>query len=78
MPLVPPYIDALHPYVPGRNPDEIAREYGLSRVFKLASNENPLGASPMAVDAIRNSLGALHMYPAAGEECGVCWPRNMR
>src|SRR3954451_22239797 len=68
MPLVPPYIDGLHPYVPGRNPDEIARKYGLSRVFKLASNENPLGASPMALDAIRNSLSALHMYPAAGEE----------
>jgi len=68
MPLVPPYIDGLHPYVPGRNPDEIARTYGLSRVFKLASNENPLGASPMAVDAIRNSLGALHMYPSAGDE----------
>src|SRR4051812_43409846 len=68
MPLVPPYIDRLHPYVPGRNPDEIARQYGLSRVFKLASNENPLGSSPMALDAIRNSLGNLHMYPAAGEE----------
>lgn len=68
MPLVPPYIDGLHPYVPGRNPDEIARKYGLSRVFKLASNENPLGPSPMAVEAIRNAPGALHMYPSAGEE----------
>lgn len=68
MPLVPPYIDSLSPYVPGRNPDDVAREYGLSRVFKLASNENPLGASPLALERISKHLGELHLYPAGGDE----------
>ncbi|MDZ4799598.1 MAG: histidinol-phosphate transaminase [Bryobacteraceae bacterium] len=68
MPLVPPYIDALSPYVAGRNPEEVAREYGLSRVFKLASNENPLGASPMALENLARHLDALHRYPAGGDE----------
>ncbi len=68
MPLVPPYIDALRPYVAGRNPEEVARAYGLSRVFKLASNENPLGASPLALENLSRHLDALHMYPAGGEE----------
>src|SRR5689334_22048366 len=68
MPLVPPYIDALRPYVPGRNPEEVAREFGISRVFKLASNENPLGASPMALENMQRHMGALHIYPAGGED----------
>jgi histidinol-phosphate aminotransferase len=68
MPLVPPYIDALRPYVPRRNPEDVAREYGISRVFKLASNENPLGASPMAIENLQRHLGSLHRYPAGGDE----------
>ncbi|MBC7927350.1 MAG: histidinol-phosphate transaminase [Bryobacteraceae bacterium] len=71
MPLVPPYIDALRPYVAGRNPAEIAREYGLSRVFKLASNENPLGASPLALQQVRAHMDNLHMYPAGGEDLRI-------
>lgn len=66
MPLVPPYIDSLRPYEPGRNPDEVARAYGLTRVVKLASNENPLGPSPLALEAIRNHLENLHFYPNGG------------
>ena len=67
MPLVPPYIDALSPYVAGRNTDEIAHNT-VSRVFKLASNENPLGASPMALDAIRHSLDNCTFIPQPVDE----------
>lgn len=66
MPLVPPYIASLRPYEPGRSADEVRREYGLDRVVKLASNENPLGPSPRAVEAICQSLDRLHQYPNGG------------
>jgi len=66
MALVPPYIAALKPYKPGRSAAEVARTYGLKRVAGLASNENPLGPSPRAVEAIRNSLSDLNHYPNSG------------
>jgi histidinol-phosphate aminotransferase len=66
MPLVPPYIASLRPYVAGRSAEEVRREYGLDRVVKLASNENPLGPSPRAVEAIYQSLNNLHQYPNGG------------
>lgn len=61
--LVPGYVAALRPYVAGGSVEEVARTYGLSRVVKLASNENPLGASPQAVERMRQSLDSLHLYP---------------
>lgn len=66
MPLVPPYIESLRPYQPGRGIEEVQREYGLTRVAKLASNENPLGCSPLALEAIARSLSQLHFYPDGG------------
>ncbi len=51
----------LAPYVPGASIDEIAKRYGLSHVIKLASNENPLGSSPLALAAIGN-VASLHLY----------------
>ncbi len=66
MPLVPPYIAALEPYQPGRRIEEIRRQYGLSRVVKLAANENPLGTSPRALEAIRARLAESHRYPDGG------------
>ena len=66
MPLVPPYIAALESYRPGRSVEDVRREYGLSLVVKLASNENPLGASPLAIEAVRRSLGNLNVYPTGG------------
>ena len=68
MPLVPPYIAALESYRPGRSIEDVRRQYGISRVVKLASNENPLGASPLAIEAIRRSLGNLNVYPTGGLE----------
>lgn len=53
----------LSPYKPGRPIDDVKREYGLQDVIKLASNENPLGCSPKAVNAIKNALDNLALYP---------------
>ncbi len=66
MPLVPPYIESLRPYEPGRSVEEVKRLYGLAKVAKLASNENPLGPSPMALDAIRAHAGEVNYYPNGG------------
>jgi histidinol-phosphate aminotransferase len=60
-----PEIFSLKPYVPGKPIDEVKREMGLKDIIKLASNENPLGASPLAIEAISNNLGNLHLYPDA-------------
>lgn len=66
MPLVPPYIAALRAYEAGRTAAEIQRRYGLSRVVKLASNENPLGPSPRALEAMRQALEGVNVYPNGG------------
>jgi histidinol-phosphate aminotransferase len=66
MPLVPPYIEHLRPYEPGRSAEEVKRKYGLSRVAKLSSNENPLGPSPLAIAALARHLGNLNRYPNGG------------
>ena len=62
-PLVPPYIETLKPYVPGKPIEETEREYGITGVIKLASNENPLGPSPIAVEAMQAALRKVHLYP---------------
>lgn len=66
VPLVPPYIEQLQPYEPGRSAEEIRRRYRLKHVIKLASNENPLGPSPLAVEAIRGAAANVHLYPQGG------------
>lgn len=58
-----PGIAAIPPYVPGRTIDEVARELGTTDIIKLASNENPLGVSPKAVQAMAASLERGHQYP---------------
>ena len=65
MPLVPSYIKKLANYKPGKPIEEAQRELGLKNIIKLASNENPLGASPMAISAITDSLNNIHRYPDA-------------
>ncbi|MGC3998504.1 MAG: aminotransferase class I/II-fold pyridoxal phosphate-dependent enzyme [Anaeromyxobacter sp.] len=63
MALVPPNVASLTPYVPGKPIEEVEREYGVSNVAKLASNENPLGPSPLALAAARQALEKVHLYP---------------
>jgi histidinol-phosphate aminotransferase len=60
---VPEYIRTLIPYAPGKPIEEVEREYGIANSVKLASNENPLGPAPKALEAIRARLGELHLYP---------------
>jgi len=66
VPLVPPYIESLRPYEPGRSIDEVKRLYHLDKVAKLASNENPLGPSPKALEAIRAHASSINYYPNGG------------
>lgn len=60
---VPDYILSIKPYVPGKPLEELEREYGITDSIKLASNENPLGPSPMAVEAIKRAVWQLNRYP---------------
>ncbi len=60
---VKPWIAALTPYQPGKPIDELERELGISDVVKLASNENPLGPSPRAIEAVQRVLAGVHRYP---------------
>jgi len=60
---VPGYITDLVPYPPGKPLEEVEREYGIKGPIKLASNENPLGPSPKAQEAIRKALSSVHRYP---------------
>jgi histidinol-phosphate aminotransferase len=62
----PDHILSLTPYVPGKPMEEVEREYGIEDPVKLASNENPLGPSPRAVEAIKRTLSRLHRYPDGG------------
>ncbi len=66
MSLVPPYIEHLRPYIPGKSIEDIKRTYGLSRVIKLASNENSLGPSLKALEEVKKSLSTSHLYPDGG------------
>ncbi|RLB82792.1 MAG: histidinol-phosphate transaminase [Deltaproteobacteria bacterium] len=59
----PDYIAKLKPYPPGKPIEELEREYGISGSIKLASNENPIGPSPKALEAITGALNHLHRYP---------------
>ena len=60
---VPDYIARLRPYVPGKPIEEVQREMGLSDVIKLASNENPLGPSPVALKALADAAAGIALYP---------------
>jgi histidinol-phosphate aminotransferase len=52
------------PYIVGKSIDDVRREYGLTgRIAKLASNENPLGSSPLAVAAMRRAVEDVSLYP---------------
>lgn len=58
-----PNVLAMQPYSPGKPIDEVKRELGLTDVVKLASNENPLGPSPLAVAAVKQAAENIHVYP---------------
>ena len=63
LPLAAPGVRTLQAYQPGKPESELRREYGLTDIVKLASNENPLGPSPKALVAVREALSGLARYP---------------
>jgi histidinol-phosphate aminotransferase len=58
-------LDSIKPYTPGKPLCEVQKELGVERVIKLASNENPLGPSPKALEVISRNLTGLNRYPDA-------------
>ena len=65
--LIPDYIQGLPAYVPGKPVEEVEQDLKIHAV-KLASNENPLGPSPKAIDAARRALGDANWYPDGGSK----------
>ncbi len=61
--LVNPHILDLKPYQPGKPMEELERELGITGSIKLASNENPIGPSPKAVEALARAIGEVNRYP---------------
>lgn len=71
-------VQAMRPYVPGKPVEDVQRELGLTDLVKLNQNENPLGPSPRAVEAVRAALARAHTYPegsarALRERLGRLW-----
>ena len=64
--LATPGVQQLTPYQPGKPVEELERELGISDSIKLASNENPLGPSPLALNAITNISSSINYYPDGG------------
>jgi histidinol-phosphate aminotransferase len=66
--LAPGYIHGIAPYQPGKPISDVARELGMAEadIIKLASNENPLGPSPKALEAIKDAIKDLALYPDGG------------
>ncbi len=65
--LIPDYIQGLPAYVPGKPVEEVEQDLKIHAV-KLASNENPLGPSPKAIEAARRALGDANWYPDGGSK----------
>ncbi len=59
---IPKFVQELKPYKAGKPIDEMYREYSVEKIVKLASNENPLGPSPKAIEAIKKHLSEIHRY----------------
>ena len=64
--LANPFISPINPYKPGKPIAEVKKELGLENIVKLASNENPAGPSPHALEAIRAVLPEINLYPEDG------------
>lgn len=63
--VIPKRIQGLKAYIPGISFEQMEREYGLTDIIKLSSNENPLGPSPQAIVAAQEAVTQCHRYPDA-------------
>lgn len=57
------HVLSIPPYVPGKPVEELKRELGVPDAIKMASNENPLGPSPLAIAEMKRHVGQAHVYP---------------
>ncbi len=64
--LINPHIKDIRPYIPGKPIKELERELGIENALKMASNENAIGPSHEAIEAIVEALGEIHRYPESG------------
>ncbi len=64
--LVPPHVEQLVPYKPGKPPEELKKELGIEKFINLASNENSLGTPESVVAAIQEGAKELARYPEVG------------
>lgn len=65
MPSIRANVLQMEAYTPGKPAAEVTRELGVAPVLKLASNENPLGPSPKAIEAVKIAAERMHVYPDA-------------
>ena len=63
MTLVPEHIKKLSPYIAGKTIESVKEKYGLEKIVKLASNENPIGPSPKSLKYVSELLTENHRYP---------------
>ena len=68
---------AIAPYQPGKPIEEFERELGIRHAVKLASNENPLGPSPMALAAVRVALDGVALYPDGNGFARASWSAKL-
>lgn len=61
--VIAPHVFSIPPYVPGKPIEELQRELGIHEAVKMASNENPLGPSPLAMEAMKEQIRNVHVYP---------------
>jgi histidinol-phosphate aminotransferase len=66
-PRLSPALQQVPLYVAGRSVEEVRAELGLDEVIKLASNESPIGPSPLAMEAARQALAEAHRYPGVAD-----------
>ena len=56
-------VNKISPYIPGKPEEELKRELGLDHIVKLASNESPMGVSPLVKEAILHEIERVPLYP---------------
>src|SRR5215831_8913044 len=59
-------VEAVTPYEAGKPLEMLVAEFGLAELVRLSANENPLGASPRAIAAVRREAANIHLYPDGG------------
>ncbi|PYM76373.1 MAG: hypothetical protein DME10_01250 [Candidatus Rokuibacteriota bacterium] len=59
-------LEAVTPYEAGKSLEALSQELGLPAIVRLSSNENPLGPSPLVIEALRQEAARAHLYPDGG------------